>query len=521
MRTAAIKNQAQARSFTGQKPFFGGAAGRGFFQSQPAIQRKCDHCEAEEKEQRKVQAKLDIGKPGDRYEQEADAMADRVVNIPQAQAHPAPVQRKCAECEKEEKLQRKPEEEETVQRKTAATGYVADTGIAAQLAGNKGRGRALPRATKVQMEHSFGVDFSQVAIHTDGQAVQMSRQLHAQAFTHGTDIYFNQGKYNPDSSAGKHLLAHELTHTLQQQGSIRRQPESGVSTVADEFMPGYSQCDFLDERISFEAQFALYHLYQRGGNSRAAALAMLGAVRSGQLQGIYKEDQGKPAMMAQRHGMGWWQLIPPGQGALVFEPEQPPMMVFKNNIAGNRAALADALLAAWESSAIGQQAIVIPEPSLKPCPLIPPPPPPSVPPPPQENECPPGTILDEANDICILDLPGPVRTECTDAEMHNEFQKHEDFCANVRMGIDMACNLGVSPCDLGKNFGKLACDSWERIYGKPFPLTKPPECTEPRAQYYEKCIVSSTIGNKGNMPCYPGSNAQIRDKYQKWPKRIR
>src|SRR5690606_10069691 len=58
-----------------------------------------------------------------------------------------------------------------------------------------------------------------VNIHTDSQAVEMNKSLGAQAFTYGNDIYFNQGKYNPDSASGKHLLAHELTHTIQQGNS--------------------------------------------------------------------------------------------------------------------------------------------------------------------------------------------------------------------------------------------------------------------------------------------------------------
>jgi hypothetical protein len=76
------------------------------------------------------------------------------------------------------------------------------------------------------MESAFGADFGAVRLHTGGQAAAMSRQLHAHAFTHGNDIYFNAGKFNPDSRDGKHLLAHELTHTLQQRAgraqSIRR-----------------------------------------------------------------------------------------------------------------------------------------------------------------------------------------------------------------------------------------------------------------------------------------------------------
>ncbi len=66
------------------------------------------------------------------------------------------------------------------------------------------------------MESRFGTDFSGVKIHTGHTAVQMNQELNAQAFTSGNDIYFNEGKYAPGSESGKHLLAHELTHTLQQ-----------------------------------------------------------------------------------------------------------------------------------------------------------------------------------------------------------------------------------------------------------------------------------------------------------------
>ena len=72
------------------------------------------------------------------------------------------------------------------------------------------------------MESVIGADFSNVRVHTDSHAVQMSQDLSAHAFTHGNDVYFNEGKYNPQSSDGQHLLAHELTHTVQQSGMINK-----------------------------------------------------------------------------------------------------------------------------------------------------------------------------------------------------------------------------------------------------------------------------------------------------------
>lgn len=94
-----------------------------------------------------------------------------------------------------------------------------------QLNNSKNGGSPLPDSTKGTMESHFGQDFSNVKLHTDTNAVQMNRDLQAQAFTHGNDIYFGEGKYNPTSQEGKHLLAHELTHVVQQNGgqSLQKQ----------------------------------------------------------------------------------------------------------------------------------------------------------------------------------------------------------------------------------------------------------------------------------------------------------
>jgi hypothetical protein len=84
------------------------------------------------------------------------------------------------------------------------------------IAQSRGGGNALDGQIRGQMETGFGHDFSSVKIHTGDYAAQMSRDLNARAFTVGNDIYFNRGEYQPGTQSGQHLLAHELTHTVQQ-----------------------------------------------------------------------------------------------------------------------------------------------------------------------------------------------------------------------------------------------------------------------------------------------------------------
>lgn len=127
-----------------------------------------------------IQPKLEMGGANDAYEQQADAMADQIV-------------------------QRKAEG-------PASNG----AGLSTALASNAGGGKSLTGSLRQEMESGFGTNFGGVRIHTDAQADAMSRSINAKAFTHGSDIYFKQGNYNPGTSGGKHLLAHELTHTMQQ-----------------------------------------------------------------------------------------------------------------------------------------------------------------------------------------------------------------------------------------------------------------------------------------------------------------
>jgi hypothetical protein len=105
-----------------------------------------------------------------------------------------------------------------------------------RVSDSRGSGVHLDRSIQSFMQSRLGADFSDVRIHTDGKAASLNRLLNAKAFTVGNNIYFNQGLYQPDSQKGKHLLAHELTHTIQQgrsHSAIQRQPLGDDSSTED------------------------------------------------------------------------------------------------------------------------------------------------------------------------------------------------------------------------------------------------------------------------------------------------
>ncbi len=125
--------------------------------------------------------------------------------------------------EEEEIKQGKAEEEEPLQAKEEKIKRKSNKGfnggikhINKKLTNSKGQGHSISDKSLAEMEHAFGYNFKNVKIHTDADSVQMNKDLHSQAFAHGTDIYFNSGKYNTDTNNGKRLLAHELTHVVQQ-----------------------------------------------------------------------------------------------------------------------------------------------------------------------------------------------------------------------------------------------------------------------------------------------------------------
>lgn len=112
-------------------------------------------------------------------------------------------------------VQKKAEEE--IQKSSKSKTSVA-THFESTLKSTKGSGNFLKGKARAEMEQGFGVDLSNVKIHTNSSSTQMNNELGAHAFTNGNDIFFNSRKFNPTSKEGKHLLAHELTHALQQNG---------------------------------------------------------------------------------------------------------------------------------------------------------------------------------------------------------------------------------------------------------------------------------------------------------------
>lgn len=219
-----------------------------------------------------VQTKLTVGPANDAYEQEADRVANQVMNAPQPvqrqaeeeelQAKRADIQREGEEEELQAKrldiqrseedelqmkradirraeedelqmkrpdVQRAEEEEEAlqakrldIQRKGTEAGFEVGGEVEDQIKQHKGTGQPMSDDARGLFESRFGQDFGSVQVHADAQSDSLNRALDARAFTSGSDIFFRQGEYKPDTPAGKELIAHELTHVVQQGGSVQK-----------------------------------------------------------------------------------------------------------------------------------------------------------------------------------------------------------------------------------------------------------------------------------------------------------
>ncbi|MEM9004485.1 MAG: DUF4157 domain-containing protein [Cyanobacteria bacterium P01_F01_bin.86] len=178
-----------------------------------------------------LQPKLTVGSVGDKYEQEADRVATQVVatiNQPQGDV---PVQREdnpdkdSVQCQSIGSMQRMGIETEARPMRAGAELISAEGGavspqLASQIQTARGSGWPLDKGLQYSMGQAMGADFSGVKVHTDTQSAQLNDAIQAKAFTTGSDVFFKQGAYNPSSQDGQALIAHELTHVVQQGGGV-------------------------------------------------------------------------------------------------------------------------------------------------------------------------------------------------------------------------------------------------------------------------------------------------------------
>ena len=231
-------------------------------EEEPLQSKVQNQVEEEEPVQSKIQKQVEEEEPvqskvQNQVEEEEPVQSKIQKQVEEEEPLQSKVQNQVEEEEPvQSKIQKQVEEEEPVQskiQKQADNTESASTDLSTRLSNNKGSGATISDSTRTFMEGQFSEDFTNVKVHTDRNAIGMSNELGAQAFTYGSDIYFNEGKYNPDTSGGKHLLAHELTHTIQQ-GAVRRKNTSveitspkiqrfslkGILNKIANYIPGYS-----------------------------------------------------------------------------------------------------------------------------------------------------------------------------------------------------------------------------------------------------------------------------------------
>lgn len=183
---------------------------------------------------RLVQAKLRVSNPGDAYEREADQVAEQVMRMPDPVADNGAVSRQrvvpqihrtCTDCE-----------EEMQTKVVAGQTATADHGLESRIESIGNSGEPISTSLRGFFEPRFGHDFSQVRLHTGAAAGEIARDAHAAAFTVGRDIVFSNESYTPETESGRKLLAHELTHVVQQSSGAEstrvpdvQRPEPGAS----------------------------------------------------------------------------------------------------------------------------------------------------------------------------------------------------------------------------------------------------------------------------------------------------
>ena len=228
-------------------------------QIQPAIQAKPSF-RGLSQELAPIQAKLTVGPANDRYEQEADRVARQVVQrihapVSNSSTQGESVQRK----EDEDELQRKPIA--PIQRKYMSAGGKVSSDLESEINRARGGGQVLAPEMRLKMGEAMGADFSGVRVHTDGRADTLNCSVGARAFTTGQDLFFKKGEYNPGSRDGQELIAHELTHVVQQgndlvqrNGDDKSETFKSRSAWAEEFEMKLGNYAMTDPRVRESVQ---------------------------------------------------------------------------------------------------------------------------------------------------------------------------------------------------------------------------------------------------------------------------
>lgn len=221
-------NQPEQQFFgeTTHEPFFKPVAA---LQQNGAVQRKCTDCEGEEKAQRspdKKEEEKKVQRAADKKEEEKvqkkENKKEEKVMKKEDKKEEEKVQKK-EDKKEEEKVMKKEDkkEEEKVQKKEAAAVSNTSTTASNYISSINGKGQGMDAGVQSFYESRIGADFSDVKIHTGKEAADSAKDINAQAYAYGNHIVFNESKYQPQSSEGKHLLAHELAHVVQQQSNSK------------------------------------------------------------------------------------------------------------------------------------------------------------------------------------------------------------------------------------------------------------------------------------------------------------
>jgi len=209
--------------------------------------QKKENNKEEEKPAQKKEAKKEEEKPAQKKENNKEE--EKPAQKKEAKKEEEkPAQKKENNKEEEKPAQKKEakkDEEKPAQKKESDNAKAEEPDIEKEIIASKSGGKPMEDDVRKEMEKQFSKDFKNVKIHNDGMSYEMCRRINAQAFTHGSHIYFAEGKYNPQNTDGKRLLAHELTHVVQQGNEVKRkmiqkappEPASTTSptTAADEF----------------------------------------------------------------------------------------------------------------------------------------------------------------------------------------------------------------------------------------------------------------------------------------------